>query len=80
MCSNYQTFFLRPYSRDQEALSKQPCGVKSRNEQQGEAIAFGKAGSESAMERWKHVQNVLKRMLWARSILKWRSVTFREGI
>jgi len=28
----------------EEALSKQPCGVKSRNEQQGEAIAFGKDG------------------------------------
>jgi len=55
---------LQPYSRDQEALSKQPCGVKSRNEQQGEAIAFGKAASESAMERWKHLQNVLKRMSW----------------
>jgi hypothetical protein len=27
----------------QEALSKQPCGVASKNEQQGEAIAFGKA-------------------------------------
>ena len=27
----------------QEALSKGPCGVKSKNERQGEAIAFGKA-------------------------------------
>eukprot|EP00913_Durusdinium_trenchii_P027334 g25644.t1 len=28
----------------QEALSKGPCGVKSKNERQGEAIAFGKDG------------------------------------
>lgn len=28
----------------EEALSKQPCGVASKNEQQGEAIAFGKDG------------------------------------
>eukprot|EP00438_Fugacium_kawagutii_P034077 Skav205998 [mRNA] locus=scaffold2084:363770:364846:- [translate_table: standard] len=27
----------------QEALAQQPCGVASKNEQQGEAIAFGKA-------------------------------------
>lgn len=28
----------------EEALSKGPCGVKSKNERQGEAIAFGKDG------------------------------------
>ncbi len=49
MCSKYQTFLTSTF-RDQEALSKQPCGVKSRNEQQGEAIAFGKAESEPAIE------------------------------
>lgn len=40
---NYLFIFLLKLGDWQEALAQQPCGVASKNEQQGEAIAFGKA-------------------------------------